>query len=462
MTGDDGRLPPIRLTLRDMISRILAWVRRRMPTLLVLILLILLPNSYIFEFESSVYDVHMKMRYLANASNVGDKSFSDDVVVILVDDEALRTDEERLLVGAPPVSRRYLGRLIKDMVAARPKAIVLDFFLDRPGEQVSDDQNLMDALSKVQAAGIEVVLTTRFSKGNERWNPLVPAPLFLKPLDQASLFLGHANVEKSTIDSVVRRIAAGRKLSFEQKEHLVEHRRELAHANMYFGNNSVYSLSLPLQLLRSIEPGLQGHENAAIDSVLKGKPLNILFAEGTDHIKVISSAHVSNRKVLSKISNQIVIIGSGFSESSDWHLTPLSTTTFASTVFGGLSPVSGAMEGAVLVAYSFITLREALLYSRQIVTIPEWCVNVFMLLFGSGLLITLRRIGRMRTVGPALVIVALFYWVGNIVLFQKWLVSLPMIGPSAVLLGIYLVAYFMERLETESSINRSKPEVEEA
>ena len=439
---------PLREALKLVRDSTKEWFGKRMPSLLALMLLILLPNAYYFELESSIQDTHEKLRFLMRAPT-GIKP--REVVVLLVDDEALRNDETRILSDAPPISRRYLGALVQKVAVAGPKALVLDFFLDRPAKEPADDKVLAEALSQAQSSGVAVVLPTRFTEGSERGSPLAPTPLFLRSLEQSRLFLGHANVEKSVIDRAVRRVAAGRRLPPDQRDYLLEYRRELAGASLYFGSEGVYSLSLPTQVLRSIDPTLRGDRLPALDRALAAQPLNILFTEGKEQIEVFSSARVEDPKVQARLPGRVVIIGPAYSGSSDRHLTPLSTKTFASKAFAGLSPISESMEGGVLVAYSFVTLREALHHARQIVKVPEWTLVLAMGALSAGLLVGLRKVRPTLSPGRALLLVGLAYVLASVIAFHAGLVVLPVIGPCSILLAWHLLARFADKLSPASA-----------
>jgi CHASE2 domain-containing sensor protein len=451
LTGMAGR------TLRAIRTAILTQVSKWMPSLAVVILIILVPNSYIFDLDSSIYDVQTKLRFVhtkqrfLEAPHPKDEHGRDGVIVILVDDETLRSDSERLLVDTPPVTRQYLARLVANLVALKPSVIALDFFLDRPSNQAAD-QSLTSALVKAQTANIHLVLPMRFTEGHVGGIPVMPIPQFLIPLDPNLFLLGHANIETSSSDGVVRRVPAGRMFTVEQQEYLFDYQVQQRRL-MYWGNKRLYSLSLPTQVLRSIVPELRGDDNVVISRILDSEPMRILFVDASEEIKVFSSASLNDQKVLSKIANSIVIIGPGFSESPDRHLTPLSTTSFISRKFQGLAPVADPMPGSVLIAHSFVTLREFVSHSRRIVVLSEWWIDLLILLLGIGLLVGLQRLGRMRAFGATLVLVALIYWIGDIVAFQRWLVCFPVIGPSAVIVGCYLLGHMAEASLTKNTVS---------
>jgi CHASE2 domain-containing sensor protein/YHS domain-containing protein len=200
--GDDTLFATFRNWLR---SKFETWGLGLFIVVLVIPFLVFTPQYTAISDRDLIFelDSRMQYRYIQEKEDVHTALLPHDpqIVVLLVDDAALRVDDR--LSKPVPLSRTYLADLLRYVADAKPSAIGVDFFLDRPSERPVDDDDLADAIRHCVATnGVPLVLGTSMAAREE--GQYIDTPPIQTLLVSPRVWTGHTLGGRGVSDARVR------------------------------------------------------------------------------------------------------------------------------------------------------------------------------------------------------------------------------------------------------------------
>jgi CHASE2 domain-containing sensor protein len=410
----------------------LGWVDRHIPAFTALLLILVFPTYRFFELEMGVYDFHQKSRAILEGA--AGAPIGADLVVIAVDDEAVRRDPARRLALSGATSRAYLADVVERIASTRPAVLALDYLLDEPAPKPEDDRRLANTLLAARRAGVPVVLASRLVRRGAWRDRIVPLPEYLaecRSQGGAPLYVGHVNVETYRTDGVVREVVPATALD-----------------TGYFAPapgtplEAPYSMSLPMQILRARH----------LEKAAHALPARVLidFATGRASARWISSAAVMDGATV-PLEGAIALVGDAREASKDRHATPLSVPTTLVPGLVVLDSLEPEAAGVQLHAVAYRALEQASLGSRTIVWANQWAVVavfiVFLVPFGAA--VVLRRLALRALVAVAATTIAA-YAIAGAILFHTASVYLPLVRPTAAVLALVMIFRALQKAATDT------------
>jgi CHASE2 domain-containing sensor protein len=436
---------------RQLKAHMLEWLDKRLWAVTLVIAVLIFPSYQFFDLENRFYDFQVKIRYLHAGTSAS--KYDEDIALIVLDDHAVRTDPDRLLSSRfATTSRTYLAKLVNKIVANKPKAIAIDFLLDEPAVDPSDDQELAQALKNAQNEQVPVILATRLVEQNGLSTPVLPLQVYLQVFDSdKTQLVGHTNLETYRTDGVVRELIPAKTLAPKKRGAVFRYRVPDEDKYYYYQhNNKYYSLSFPFQILRAIANSANEDEVGKVNSLIDIGLLHIDFTYADKKCMWLSSSAVlTGLDDPTLIAEKIVVIGASFSWATDKKRTPLSTETFFVPGIMVLDKLQPDMIGARLHIYALRTLARAACKERLIKVANDWllvlmvfiiscCIGLFYLMHSSNLYLAI-----------IVLIEILGYYILHSVLFQNYLIYLPVARPMGmVLVSITLLRLFKRTMAT--------------
>jgi CHASE2 domain-containing sensor protein len=447
------------------------WLRmtfaRNLTRAAVLLGILLIPSYRVYDAENNVYDLFVKLRFLEGQKKLKAESLYStqplktadrDIVLVLIDDEARRLDVCRWLVNKEPTSRFYLARLMRELTTFKPRPAVVgvDFQLDHPVSDPTEDEALARAIDEAIKSGIRLVLGTVLIETDGITRPLLPLDIFLH---NESVELGFTNFFESSTDKVIRRASISVPLANEDARRLYSERGLESQIPFLQGadlDGQPHHLSFAAALLKASKDETKlgdlmhrlGEQRFWIDFPA---PSPLLF-------RLYSSAQLLNGSVpKGGFEGAVVILGSSYEGSLDRVLTPLSTLIAPRTGIWGINPVvSSDLPGAIVNAYALHTLRQ-LTRDRPMFPSPWILVFVAFAVGSFQVWLGVRRYSFLAVPESVLLLPILYLFV-CLWLFESGHGFLPVVRPAAAFILAFASVHYVLRGVGHS---RKKDEQEE-
>ncbi len=357
-----------------------------------LLLSALIPDIRGSSLEMLFYDINMRLKRLRAFAFKNKNTQNPDISVILLDDESIEYDNK----FDKNFSREYLAEILNLVAAKNPRLICLDFLLDSHSTLEDGDKELISSFKNATTKGIDIVLASRLVTTSHKGTVEVKPIKKYREIYPEKIHFGYANIKLSSKSNVLRCI---------QPE-------------VHIDDKPVYSLASKINYI------LKNKKNTKSSKEVK----LINFSTPEKYVyKSYSAKDLYSDNI--DINNQIVLIGSSNSYSTDNFHTPMTSGYFF--LKSGIPP-----SGTEIHAYILHSLKTNTL-------IPYFNNSLFYLLgivivFSASIMLTDKNDLRY------LIITQLSAFITLNILFWLAKTSFPIVRPTSIALITIIVCMLIK------------------
>lgn len=174
------------------------WIRPLLPTRKQAIALagvaclsVLLPVQGVL-LEQRLWSQALYRRVTGQLTGQQSDVISNSITLVQIDEESL---QKAGITEPNPMDRTYLAQIIDQLSQLDAQVVGVDYLLDRPAQQETDDQAIADAMQQSASQGTWFVLASKLNANGE-WSTLLPGVNFPSDMPNWSLqgninLLGH-------------------------------------------------------------------------------------------------------------------------------------------------------------------------------------------------------------------------------------------------------------------------------